>query len=363
MRDELHITPSKEGQHTYEILSIADSNYKDIPVVHKPVHQTVHPLADAVMRQGGQHLGNCEGKFINIDFELMVCTSSSISVSSLKRSQGSSPWTITYRTTTAKGTTSEPVVLKDITSSVYTSAVEIPPEIDRDGGEFKITLLSIEDSRGCQRALSVSDISVDVRRSKPTARFAHANESASVVIKEGEKHHIPLRLTGVGPWKITYKYESSSSNTVEMTAHSANSHLSLTQPGKVTLLSVEDRFCTGDVVIPDSSFELQWFPRPSLAIDSTTLSSPNADGVFALDDVCRDSTGEFSLSLTGAFFQYMYFGAYREFCRHSTVHHRIHSRNFQREDKKGFARSISIRICPTGAPIRVAHLSSDKFWG
>lgn len=59
-------------------------------------------------------------------------------------------------------------------------------------------LVSVQDSRGCKRALTEPDLKVDVHRTKPTARFYAHDGKRHVLIREGDSARLPLRLTGNG---------------------------------------------------------------------------------------------------------------------------------------------------------------------
>jgi hypothetical protein len=87
--------------------------------------------------------------------------------------------------------------------------------VNRDGGSFEINigrylcsckilytnilrLVSIEDSSGCKRTLSVPGVTVYVRKVKPTAKFYGKEGQRRVITLENEQASLPMRLTGDG---------------------------------------------------------------------------------------------------------------------------------------------------------------------
>lgn len=49
-----------------------------------------------------------------------------------------------------------------------------------------------------------------------------------------------------------------------------NDHLSITEAGLYELLEVKDAYCTGFVVPEENTFLVEWIPRPTVEIASTT---------------------------------------------------------------------------------------------
>jgi len=65
---------------------------------------------------------------------------------------------------------------------------------------------SVRDAHGCKRPLTGSDLNVEVRRTKPTARFHGAEGVRTVTLRDDDTARIPLRLTGEGvrlPFSLT----------------------------------------------------------------------------------------------------------------------------------------------------------------
>ena len=61
---------------------------------------------------------------------------------------------------------SETIYFKDLKKKRETLEIPIPTVVDEEDGTFQIDLVSVEDSYGCRKELSVPGISVNVRRVK-----------------------------------------------------------------------------------------------------------------------------------------------------------------------------------------------------
>lgn len=123
-------------------------------------------------------------------------------------------------------------MINNIESHRKSIQVPIPKKIDLEGGNFEIDLsasffspcagqilnfplVSVEDKYRCKRPVTVSGITVNVRRIKvtstsiplqtltnaflqPTVKFYGENGKRHVTVLENEKTNLPLRLTGDG---------------------------------------------------------------------------------------------------------------------------------------------------------------------
>jgi hypothetical protein len=111
----------------------------------------------------------------------------------LRESQGIGPWTIQYES--QYGSTRQKHTIKNIQSSPAKIEVPIPSKLDKSGGTFALSLIQVEDKRGCKRALQTTDLKIHVIRTKPTARF-YGGKDRSRKIRQGQDVTLPLRLTG-----------------------------------------------------------------------------------------------------------------------------------------------------------------------
>jgi nucleoporin POM152 len=199
-RDEIVFTPDQFGKFTYEFLKLADRNYEDISI--KAVSkQTVHPLASVRFTKAGQDekVWSCEGDSVETEVEL----------------KGLPPWSFDYEIATTG--VRKTVSVANVTQPRHTIQVPIPEAISKTGGQFSLALgtfhdlcpiltlerclltiimnvVRLQDGRGCRRQLNVPDLTIDVHRSKPSARFYGDERIATV--RAGEGVRLPLRLTG-----------------------------------------------------------------------------------------------------------------------------------------------------------------------
>jgi nucleoporin POM152 len=61
---------------------------------------------------------------------------------------------------------SETVEIPNLKHHKEQLTLQIPREVDKEGGTFQIDLVSVEDAQGCKRSLAVPGLSVNVPRVK-----------------------------------------------------------------------------------------------------------------------------------------------------------------------------------------------------
>lgn len=265
-------------------MELSDRNYKNIALGEQgkgiTATQIVHPLADASFAEQStkRTVWSCESGSINVDVEF----------------KGSGPWALEYQTTgTSASSITKPATFteKDIHNRHHTIAVPIPDEIDRLGGQFMISLVSVEDSRRCKKVLSQNDYTVQVQRVKPTARLFGSDKAT---ILDGQTAHIPVRVTGDGPWVVGYRH-GGRDHTV--TTHTRQTDLVVDSEGLYQLTSVNDAHCPGTVVADEDSFLLDFIPRPSLSLGMGSALSKARHHTLA--PVCKGDDSSIHLSITG----------------------------------------------------------------
>ncbi|KAM0756071.1 hypothetical protein T439DRAFT_296083 [Meredithblackwellia eburnea MCA 4105] len=254
-RGEIRIEPGP-GEWEYRFTKVQDAFYRDIPVTvpageEQPVmKQTVQLVGGAQWRNAaqGKTVHSCDGETVTVAVDF----------------KGSAPWELEYAVIGSPAQT-----IKDITNPHFSMDVAIPPLIAKRGGKFGLSLESVRDGHGCKRPLTSQDLWVDVRRTKPTARWPGTKGSRGAVIRDQGDAKIPLRLTGEGPWTITYQPPTppSAKNApapLNFVANQPNVDMNLRgpRPGVYTLLSVRDQFCPGDV--EDTDWTISTLPRPTL---------------------------------------------------------------------------------------------------
>jgi nucleoporin POM152 len=63
----------------------------------------------------------------------------------------------------------ETVEIPGLTNNRESVTLQIPRDIDKEGGSFQIDLVSVQDAQGCKRSLAVPGLSVHVPRVKVSA--------------------------------------------------------------------------------------------------------------------------------------------------------------------------------------------------
>ncbi|KAH9835872.1 uncharacterized protein C8Q71DRAFT_100734 [Rhodofomes roseus] len=295
-RGELTIQPERSGHYTFTFLYLSDANYKKVNLNGPSIDQVVHPPAHAEFSQrepvgrGKRKISSCSGSTVDVDVDL----------------RGTGPWTLEAQIVGLKG--SEIVRVPNISKSRYTLNLPIPKDVDRDGGSFEIDLVSVEDSYGCKRSLSVPGIAVNVRRVKPTARFYGKVDDRHITTLDNEQASLPLRLTGDGPWRVKYRHVDRPDRPLSATVSSPNGELHVSDKGVYELVEISDSQCPGSVVSGDSTYRVDHVPRPSakLSPEIQSIYEPY-NGSHILPPICEGAHDHVDLDLTGRPpFQIMY---------------------------------------------------------
>ncbi|GAA6009413.1 hypothetical protein JCM11491_003547 [Sporobolomyces phaffii] len=269
-RDELRLEPGP-GEWHVRFTHVEDRYYKKLPLQGDAyAHRIkVDQVASARWRDAHKTVHSCEGATVGVELDL----------------EGSAPWTVEY----AVVGQNKPQVIEGIQHSPHHLEVDIPPLVSQQGGQFALSLESVLDAQGCRRPLTSPDLVVDVRRTKPTARFHGAQGKRHVVIREGDEARVPVRLTGEGPWTITYSAPTSK-RPVSFRAHHANVDLLIpaAPAGTYELLSVRDKFCPGDVV--ETEWTVGILERPKVGLDphSGDPKRKGGKGVLERRGVCQN---------------------------------------------------------------------------
>ncbi|EPQ61413.1 hypothetical protein GLOTRDRAFT_102151 [Gloeophyllum trabeum ATCC 11539] len=287
-RGELTLQPDRSGHYVFSFLQLSDANYKRIDLKGPSIDQVVHPLSSADFVQNGQPgrgktiINTCSGDTVDVDVEL----------------RGTGPWNLDVQVVSPRGT--ETIKVTDIRESRRTIRVPIPKAIDKEGGSFEIDLASIEDKYKCKRTLSVQGVSVNVRRVKPVARFYGKQGKRNITVLENETAHLPLRLTGDGPWRLKYRRREEPQNLMTATLKNPNDQLNVTNRGLYELLEVVDSQCPGTVVEEEATYRVDWIPRPfaRLAPETEAVYEPYNNS-YILPSVCEGIDDHVDLDLIG----------------------------------------------------------------
>ncbi|GAA5884528.1 hypothetical protein JCM6882_005288 [Rhodosporidiobolus microsporus] len=284
-REELRLEAPGPGEWEYRFQKVSDRYYGEGRLLKGKEfarRQTVFERGDAKWRdvERGRTVHSCEGETVQVEVEL----------------SGNAPWDVEYSVVGQK-----PVTLSSISSSPHSFSVTIPPQIAKQGGQFALSIESVRDGNGCKRPLAVADLQVEVKRTKPTARFHGKEGERSVVLREGETAKIPLRLTGEGPWTVTYQPPSRDGQNlspITFRAQQANVDINIRDalPGTYKLLSVRDQFCPGDVFEP--SWSVNTLPRPTLRLGGN-IGNIARNGSVIRAGVCANVADSFPVYFAG----------------------------------------------------------------
>ncbi|KAG0181849.1 hypothetical protein DFQ28_005079 [Apophysomyces sp. BC1034] len=266
--------PSSSGEYTYEFTSLDDRYYKDRNTNIKPIKQIVHPQPDAKFGKklrSLQVLRTCVGEAMDLDVEL----------------SGTGPFKLFW-------TIGKQMYSDVVDGDKYVISI---PELE-SAGHHVISLVKIQDANDCIKDLEARDVIIDVRRDRPTAFFyTDDKKEGSIQIAEGASARLPLRLTGEGPWKVTYRNVDKDGKKVQSRKlQDPNAQLEVRDTGRYELLSVEDGICRGDVLPPP--YVVSWIDKPTLSIaeDQAALRS---DGVYERRAVCEDTSDAIDIQFTG----------------------------------------------------------------
>ncbi|KAG9121564.1 hypothetical protein FRC07_002426, partial [Ceratobasidium sp. 392] len=253
-RGELTLQPNKAGTYTYSFDAISDAFYSQVPLTGpgRTVTQVVHPLASARFREASADVCG-ESQEIEVGLEL----------------QGVGPWKVEMQVG------SEVVKFDKLKKEVEVVKVGIPKDVYARGGKVGLDLVSVEDGNGCKRLLSLTQMSVEVRRVKPTARFYSQDGKHRVTVPHGSEAVLPLRFTGDGRWRIEYRAPGSQQVHKQL-LRSANDQLTVSAAGTYELVSVSDSHCPGTIVPEGAFYHVDWIPLPAVGF------APSA-GVFDKD--------------------------------------------------------------------------------
>ncbi|KAI9311595.1 hypothetical protein BX666DRAFT_1996701 [Dichotomocladium elegans] len=253
--------PSSSGEYTYEFTSLDDRNYKNRNTGILPIKQIVHPQPDAKFSGSGslRPYRTCLGEDLELDVEL----------------SGTGPYTLTW--TFAKQMYSDVV-----TGSRHTIKV---PRLE-SAGHHVVSLVKIQDANDCVKDLDARDVIIDVRRDRPKVFFHTGDKSdATLFIAEGESAKLPLRMTGEGPWKVTYRnIDKDGKGIRSLVLRDPNAEVEVKETGTYELLSVEDAICKGDALPP--RYTVHWIDKPKISVveEMVTLG---ANGIYERPSVCK----------------------------------------------------------------------------
>lgn len=278
MRTQLELVPRVAGNHKYIFKQIDDDIYKGQPLTGPEyvIEQDVKPAASAMIQHSTGKLSACLEEAIEVDVLLL----------------GEPPFTLEWELVhDGKRKQQRAESIEDNRFKIKTAPLT-------QGGEYTLALTSVQDKRAC-RVFLQEDVKLSVRRQRPRAAFGLLENKRMVNVIEEAKVNLPLRLTGVGPWKISYRNLNDESKILERTLVNDNDFLSVDKQGVFEIMGVYDNQCPGGVDSKASRFEVNWFPRPELSLIPTESISERG-GHYVKQGVCESDIDGFEIGLKGS---------------------------------------------------------------
>ncbi|KAI0023491.1 hypothetical protein F4780DRAFT_729991 [Xylariomycetidae sp. FL0641] len=280
VRQQIELLPRTAGKYQYRFRTVKDDIYTvNLPATQEYyLEQEVKPPASAYFLEAMEMRYACLDQ--SVKFEV--------------RMHGTGPFTLEWELVHGGKRRTEKVT--DITTDVFT--IETAPL--SSGGEYTLALKSIQDQSGCRIDLK-EEQKVSVRLQKPRAGFGLLENKRSTTVVEGAHVNLPLRLTGDGPWRVTYRNNDGSGETLTRVARSNNDFIEARERGTYEILDVMDNLCPGTVDHKARNFDVRWFPRPQLSLlPADSIQPLDGDRKFVKRDVCEGDVDGFEIALRGS---------------------------------------------------------------
>ncbi|KAJ3484901.1 hypothetical protein NLG97_g6940 [Lecanicillium saksenae] len=279
LRSQLELIPKNASRQKYVFKSITDSVYRNIPLTgqDKILEQEVKPAAQASIAHATKNFNVCLDSTVDLDVILT----------------GEPPFNLEWELVHDGKRKTERVT--GLESNSYT----IKTPTFTKGGEYILTLSSVQDQRGCKTFLQ-DQVKIAVRRQRPRGAFGLIDQKHTIMAVENDVPvRLPLRLQGDGPWTISYKNLNDSVGIVTKKVDQPNGVLTVKFRGVYELLDVQDSHCPGTVEPNGSMFQVDWFPQPEISVVETD-SVTKTGGVFVKQEVCEGDIDGFEVHLQGS---------------------------------------------------------------
>lgn len=287
-REEIEFRPSAEGEVTYTFTGLSDSNYQQIDLDGPSFTQVLHPVASAMFEGSSQAgvgptvtLQSCQGNIAKARISM----------------EGVGPFELNYAIRTDGGDLIGKQKVKNIETHTYELEVKVPSQIAEKGGSLILALDSIKDAKGCERPLTVPDLTINVHRTKPSVSFVDPRRTDML---EGKSVHLPIRLAGEGPWTVRYIHKEKAGKPIEIVLNKADSLLSIREPGVYEILDVRDVHCPGVVLKSRETHVVTVKARPTAKFDEQDLIKVKAD-VLSRPPVCLGTPDSVGILVSGHF--------------------------------------------------------------
>jgi nucleoporin POM152 len=277
-RHQLELKPADAGHFTYRFTSIDDRVYGAHPLNSQALtlERDVKPPASAFIIRPDTERVSCIGEGIRAEVAL----------------QGEAPFTLEYELIDNGKRKRQKI------SGIDKSIIVISTEPLNHGGDYALTLASVQDKTGCKIFLD-DEMKFFVRQQRPKASFGLLDGKRTTKALEGERIRLPLRLEGVPPWQLSYrKIDDSNGKIINVVKRNTNDILEVDQRGTYELIDVSDAQCPGTVDPSTASLQVEWIPRPEIRLADNAGLEPDGEK-FWKREVCEGDVDAVQINLLG----------------------------------------------------------------
>ncbi|KAI9891593.1 MAG: hypothetical protein M1814_002527 [Vezdaea aestivalis] len=280
LKHQIELRPDEAGHYIYTFKSIDDDIYKGNRLKGSDfvLEQDVRPPASAHFVGLNRLKNACIGQSPSFDILL----------------QGGGPWNLEYEV--VRGGKRK----KFRTDSIQNEKHTIQMEPLSEGGEYILSLASIQDRSGCKIHLR-EEARIEVRRQHPKASFGELDGLLSVLTTKtkDKRVQLPLKLGGEAPWRVSYRkaHQSPPAPLHEVEVWNQNGFIEVDSDGTYELVEVRDGSCPG-VVDSEKTFDVAWIARPQLGLAESSVITKTKVG-YAKRDVCLGDEDSVEVNLSG----------------------------------------------------------------
>ncbi|KAI1804670.1 hypothetical protein F4811DRAFT_519404 [Daldinia bambusicola] len=281
LRQQIDLLPRNAGRYQYRFRRIDDAIYTvPLPLTDEYyLEQNVKPPATAYFKSEPRTISACLDQPVKLDVALL----------------GDGPFTLEWELVHEGKRKSERAT--GIESDTFT--IETAPL--STGGEYTLSLKSIRDKTGCRIFLK-EEAKISVRRQRPRAAFGVLDGKRTTTVVESATANLPLKLSGDGPWIVTYRNLNGTSEEPGVrVAKTGNDFIEAKERGTYEIIDVRDHGCSGIINPQAKIFEVKWYPRPELSFSpSESIRPAEKENKFIKRDVCEGDVDGFEVSLQGS---------------------------------------------------------------
>lgn len=281
--------PSTEGSYEISFINLKDSLYQT------PIK--LAPFSDYTFKTSMRVKPSAEiSNHHNSNKALCLGLSGKVPI----QFKGEPPFALDYdliETSTNKRTSYNVKNIKGFNYDIITPEFKV-------GGEYIISLTTVEDKSSCLVNLHGADAKIKVRREIPSVSFSQFDGSSTIKIKEGDKVGLPIRFLGEGNFEIEYEYLDSNKkliSTAKRQFRSSNkATLEVYQAGYYKLKSIKDSECQGVIDSSSDIYQVIFNPKPSLSVSEHHKVSKVKKNIFNKENICQYHEDSIDLSLVGS---------------------------------------------------------------